>query len=183
MKPIIFCFFNTEYSSRFLLEWVKTVDYLLTNKIQFRVIHGESCNAFYAKQACLGGNVLSGEDQKPFDGKLEYSALFFISNNIIWKLTDIINIYNTFNSKKLDVLSANINNLESEDKIQEVEHVDFDFCIIRYGVFERLKYPWFIPHMAQNRDETLYREIGICKKFVDNNIIINVHCEVCLDYE
>ena len=72
---IVFNLFDSEYSGRFLKSWINLTTYLNQSGINYYISQHSSCNAFYAKQMCLGGNVLAGPKQVPFQGKIKYDYL------------------------------------------------------------------------------------------------------------
>ena len=72
---IVFNLFDSEYSGEFLRSWVNLTTYLNQTGIQYHVSHHSSCNAFYAKQMCLGGNVLAGPKQIPFQKRIRLKKM------------------------------------------------------------------------------------------------------------
>ena len=91
---IVFNLFDSSYSGSFLKSWVGLITYLNSTGIYYHVSQHNSCNAFYAKQMCLGGNVLSGPNQTPFQGTIKYDLLVFLSNQITLTPTQFIKLYN-----------------------------------------------------------------------------------------
>ena len=91
---VVFNLFENSYSSDFLKSWVTLITYLNQTGIKYFISQHTSCNAFYAKQMCLGGNVLSGPKQKPYQGTINYDLLVFLSNQIIFTPTQFIKMYN-----------------------------------------------------------------------------------------
>jgi hypothetical protein len=122
----IFCFYDLNYTPEFLKSWVNLSTILNKNKIPYNISTGDSCNAFYAKQKALKGNVLHGSNQKPFQGQYNYEYIVFLSGNILY--------------------------------------LDFDMVIIKYGVIEKLTYPWFRPWNPQNKQEQAFTDIDFCKR-------------------
>lgn len=176
MSKFIFCFYDLKYTREFLKSWVSLCSFLFTKNIQFLVTQGDSCNAFYAKQMCLGGSVLNGLNQKPFQSKVDYEYLVFLSGNIAFSVKDFVNLYNKCASNKLPFLSANIENRntnirESKNGISIVDHVEFDMTIIRKGVIEKLTYPWFKPHTPKNSIEMNFVDVDICNRIKHEAIV------------
>ena len=79
---VVFNLFDSTYSGAFLKSWVNLTSYLNKTGVNYFVSQHSSCNAFYAKQMCLGGNVLAGPKQVPFQNKIKYDTLVFLSNKI-----------------------------------------------------------------------------------------------------
>ena len=100
---IVFNLFDTNYSGQFLKSWVNLTTYLNKTGIRYYVSWHSSCNAFYAKQMCLGGNVLSGPNQVPYQKTIKYDILVFLSNKITFSSTQFVNLYNKFKDYKLDI--------------------------------------------------------------------------------
>ena len=86
----IFCFYDLNYTPEFLKSWVNLATILNNNKIPYNISPGNSCNAFYAKQLSLKGNVLQGKNQKPFQGQYNYEYIVFLSGNILFNNNNFI---------------------------------------------------------------------------------------------
>lgn len=183
---IIFCFYSLEYDSDFIQSWIKLVTHLIKNKIKFTLTTGDSCNAFYAKQMCLGGSVLEGSFQKPYQGKLKYEYIVFINNNIKFEVNDFIKLYNRCVKEKLPFLSANIKDRYYTQKkvdkdLLSVNRVEFDMVIIKKGIFEQLEYPWFRPHISKDNDEMDLIDVDICnrlKKEIGLDLLVDTNIKI-----
>tara|TARA_E500000318_G_scaffold68467_1_gene63280 strand:- start:4682 stop:5266 length:585 start_codon:yes stop_codon:yes gene_type:complete len=176
MTKFVFCFFDLSCTPEFLKSWVNLCHYLNHKGIQYLVTQGSSCNAFYAKQMCLGGNVLAGPKQNPFQGRLKYEQLVFLSGSISFSVGDFINIINKSNNLGLSFISAKVKNrFKTANKfinnIAIVEHTEFDMTIIRRGVLEKLTYPWFKPHVSKSKKDTNFVDIDICKRIREEAMI------------
>ena len=169
MINFIFCFYDLGYSPQFLKSWVNLCNFLNKKKVKYLITQGDSCNAFYAKQMCLGGSVLAGSKQKPFQGRTKYSTLVFLSNNIIFTVEDFVKLVNRFNKLNLPTLSANVegrNKLigEYHNNIALAERVEFDMTLIRSGIIEKLSYPWFKPHIPEDNIDREFVDVEICRR-------------------
>jgi hypothetical protein len=169
-SKIVFCLTGTSFSGRFFDCFLELVVYCVRQKIRFVFTRGESPVVYYARNMCLGGDVLRGENQKPFDGKIDYTHLMWIDNDIIFKpaqfqkLLDydkniISGIYlmsdqmhfatvKEWDEEKFkkqgcfDFLTHN----DIKDKgLLDVAYTGMGFMLIKKGVFESLSYPWFRP--------------------------------------
>ena len=67
---VVFNLFDSTYSGAFLKSWVNLTSYLTKTGVNYFVSQHSSCNAFYAKQMCLGGNFLQDLNKYPFKIKL-----------------------------------------------------------------------------------------------------------------
>lgn len=176
MNKFVFCFYDLNYTPEFVKSWVSLCNVLNNQNIKYIITQGQSCNAFYAKQMCLGGSVLSGPKQKPFQSRLNYEYLVFISGNIIFTVNDFIKLYNKITKLNLSFLSAKVKNRYKTDgkfvnNIALAKHTEFDLTIVRKGVFEKLSYPWFKPHVSKSKKETEFVDIDICRRIREEAMI------------
>jgi len=169
---IVFNLFDTNYSGQFLKSWVNLTTYLNNTGIRYYVSWHSSCNAFYAKQMCLGGNVLSGPKQIPYQKTIKYDILVFLSNKITFSSTQFVKLYNKFKDYKF--LSGRVDGrykaLTENNQYIKADYLDFDFVFIRKGVFEELEYPWFRPHVSATESEQHFVDIDICRRIRKQNI-------------
>lgn len=175
-KPlnIVFCLPGSNYSGNFLKCWTNLQKYCFNNNINPILSQHYSCNIYYSRTMCLDGNSKNGKYQKPFQGNLEYDYLMWIDSDIIFNVNqfskllshnlDIVSgLYLTHNNreyatvKNWDVETYKKNGrfdfLKKEDiktnDLFEVSYTGFGFMLIKYGVFEKLKYPWFKPRFIE----------------------------------
>tara|TARA_Y100000310_G_scaffold251271_1_gene257727 strand:+ start:1223 stop:1804 length:582 start_codon:yes stop_codon:yes gene_type:complete len=179
---IVFNLFDDFYSGRFLRAWVNLSTYLNSTGIQYFVSQHTSCNAFYAKQMCLGGNVLAGPKQTPYQKSIKYDILVFLSNKITFSPTQFVKLYNKFKDYKF--LSGKVDGrykiLTEDDNYIKADYLDFDFVFIRKGVFEELEYPWFRPYISTTEEEQQCIDIDICRRIREQNIDLIIDKEVDL---
>ena len=66
-----------------------------------------------------------------------------------------------------------------------VEYVGFGFLLCKYGIFEKLKYPWFEPTFLQIKDvkDFSMEDVTVCLKLKKEKIDIHVHPEVVVGHE
>lgn len=176
MNKFIFCFYDLNYTPEFVKSWVALCSFLLTNKVKFLTTQGDSCNAFYAKQMCLGGSVLAGPKQAPFQGRVKYEYLVFLSGKTAFSVKDFLSLYTKCTKLGLPFMSANIkgrNKLSGEfiNNIALADHAEFDMVIIRNGVFEKLTYPWFKPHVSKNAKQMDFVDVDICRRLREEAMI------------
>ena len=180
---VVFNLFDFNYSGEFLKSWVNLTTYLNKTGIFYHVSQHASCIAFYAKQMWLGGNVLRGPKQVPYQNTINYDVLVFLSNKITFTPTHFVKLCNEF-EKGYDFLSGRCDGRykkQSEtDSTIIAEYLDFDFVFIRKGVFEKLKYPWFRPHKCTTKFEQQFVDIDICKRIKDLDIELIISKDVDL---
>ena len=169
---IVFNLFDSNYSAEFLKSWVTLTTYLNNTGVHYHISQHASCNAFYAKQMCLGGNVLSGPKQLPYQKVIKYDILVFLSNNIIFTPSQFIKLYNkSFNYKFISgKVDGRYKALTEADNFIKADYLDFDFVFIQHGVFEELEYPWFRPHVSTSGSEQQFVDIDICHRIKEQNI-------------
>ena len=99
---IVFCLPGNSYSGNFLKCWHELTIFCLHNNINPILSQNYSCNIYYSRSLCLGGNSTLGEFQKPFDNKIDYDYLMWIDSDVIFKPSDLIRLL----SHKLDIVSG-----------------------------------------------------------------------------
>ena len=173
---IVFNLFDSEYSGRFLKSWINLTTYLNQTGINYYVSHRSSCNAFYAKQMCLGGNVLAGPKQVPFQQKIKYDVLVFLSNKISFTPTQFVKLYNKFKDYKFlsGRLDGRYKTLSQDPDYIIADYLEFDLVLIRKGVFEELGYPWFRPHISTTEQEQQFIDIDICNRIKEQGIKLTI---------
>ena len=169
---IVLNLFDSAYSAEFLKSWITLTTYLNKTGVRYYISQYVSCNAFYAKQMCLGGNVLSGPKQIPYQKKIKYDILVFLSNKITFTPAQFIKLYNKSSDYKF--ISGKVDGrykpLIEDDTFIKADYLDFDFVFIQNGVFEKLEYPWFRPHVSTSVSEQQFVDIDICRRIKKQNI-------------
>jgi len=184
---VVFCLTGNSFSGNFLDSFTDTLHFCKMNDIPHKISRAESSVVYFVRNKALGGDVLRGVDQKPFNGQLDYSHLMWIDNDIIFKPSDfqklldhdkdiVSGVYMMQGGRNLatvekwdeDFFKKNgyfqfwteddINNREG---LVEVDYTGFGFMLIKKGVFESLKYPWFRP---------IFHSIGNCTDFSSEDV-------------
>lgn len=176
---VIFCMPGASYSSKFFQNWTQFVIDCLHNNISISLSQNYDPVIYYARNKCLGGSVLRGKNQKPYDGKLKYDYLMWIDSDIMFKFEDfkkllardvsiVSGLYRTQGGQnyvavkdwdeKFFKKNAYFPMLKEEDvadktDLMEVSYVGFGFVLVKYGIFESLQYPWFQPIMHDLGDD------------------------------
>lgn len=120
---------------------------------------------------CLGADVRRGENQKPFDEKIDYSHLMWIDSDILFnpqqfqKLIDddkdiVSGLYLMDNGQQFasvkdwdeEYFKKNSSfqflsprDIENQKELIDMSYTGFGFMLIKKGVFESMSYPWFKP--------------------------------------
>lgn len=168
---IVFCLPGNNFSGNFLDCWSETLLWCVRNNIQPILSRRQSCNIYYVRNMCLGGDVTRGIEQKPFDGQIDYDYLMWIDSdqifnpNQIKQLLDrkkdiVAGIYKMEDGKQFAVVKdwdedffkrhgyfhfLNEEDIKGQNDLIEVSYVGFGFMLIKKNVFESMTYPWFRP--------------------------------------
>lgn len=174
-KPmtVVFCFPGTSFTSGFLKGWSSLLISLPRYNIKPLLGLGESSNVYLVRSICLEADVRRGEDQKPFNGEIDYDYIMWIDSDQIFSPEQFFQLL----SHKKDIVSGTYmtsggktlvtvekcdedhfrehgtykfmtpEDLSQKKDLFEVDYTGFGFLLVKRGVFESLKYPWFNPVM------------------------------------
>lgn len=81
---VVFCLPGNEFSGRFLECWTGLVSWCQGNGIVPLLSRQYSCNVYYSRELCLGGDVLRGPHQEPFNGEVDYDYLMWIDSDMVF---------------------------------------------------------------------------------------------------
>ena len=166
---IVFCMPGREYSREFLLSWSDLLMQATAKGHQCMISQQYSSVVHFARAKCLGGDVTKGPDQKPFQGGVEYDAMMWIDSDIIFKPEDFFKIlesphdvtaglYMMEDLTHLAVVkdwdtdmflkNGTFKFIRPDDLVGAAQYVKVAYAgmgwmLIRKGVVEDLKYPWF----------------------------------------
>lgn len=182
---LVLCLPGNNFSGKFLDSLFVFYSWCIQNQIQLFVSRQESCNIYYVRNLCLGGQALAGKNQKPWQGTIDYDYMLWIDSDIIFNPNDFIKLYNM----NVDVASGlylmdcgkdsslyaavevwDENYFEqyghfefvTKESLKEktapfpVNYCGFGFILIKRGVAESISYPFFEPK---------YSKIGNCYDF------------------
>lgn len=208
---ILFCLPGREYSGNFLQCWTNLLGYCYNKGHSVIYSQKYSCNIYYVRNMCLGGNILAGENQKPFGGKLDYDYMLWVDNDVLFTpqqfqqlldhKEDIVSgiykmdggtHYATVPYWDEDYFQQNgsfqfmddvvLNDFKSKYKKLPVVYTGFGFMLVKRGVFESMKYPWFKPEFVNIRGSTDFtmEDVAWCREatklgykvMIDPNIVV-----------
>lgn len=222
MVKVIFCLPGRTFSNHFLNSWSS----LLSNCGQFNVTPflrlAYSNNIYIVRNSCLEANKDGPENQKPFQGKVNYDYIMWIDSDNIFTSEQFKTLLNTMEQNKNIHILAGIYLGEDQNRFMthylpedklfkkfksefiEPKHLKslpkkpfpvlftgMGFMLVRYGVTEALKYPWFEPRTIEYRsgeriivgDDASFcvkaKEAGY-QTFVDPRIIVGHEKSVIL---
>jgi hypothetical protein len=170
-KKLVICLPGSSFSGKFVECLLELINYLATNNIQFVISRGESPVVYYARNMCLGGDNLRGEEQKPFNGTVEYTHMLWIDSDIIFSPNHVQVLLNHdkdivsgvyLMADRVHYASVEVwdedyfvqhgsfkflspKDLENKKDLIDVAYTGFGFMLVKKGVFESLNYPWFRP--------------------------------------
>jgi hypothetical protein len=166
---VVFCMPGREYSREFLLAWSDLLMQASSKGHQVMISQNYSSVVHFARTKCLGGDVLKGPDQKPFQGQVEYDAMMWIDSDIVFKPEDFFRILESphdvtaglYMMEDMQHMAAvkdwneeyfqkygTFKFIRPEDVVgapeyMEVAYAGMGWMLIRKGVVENIKYPWF----------------------------------------
>jgi hypothetical protein len=169
---IIFCLPGNTFSGRFLDSFINVLMYCIKNGINFIVSRQEDSVVYYVRNKCLGGSVLRGEKQLPFDGKINYTHIMWIDSDTIFSVKhfeallkhsdlDIVaGVYSMADGRHYAAVEQwdeeyfqkngtfrflPIEEFKDKKGLMEMVYSGFGFVLVKKGVFETVGYPWFRP--------------------------------------
>jgi hypothetical protein len=188
---IVFCMPGRTYSREFLLAWSDLLIQATAKGHQCMISQQYSSVVHFARARCLGGDVLKGPDQKPFQGQVEYDAMMWIDSDMVFKPEDFFNILESphdvtagiymmedlqhlavvkdwdteYFSKTGTFKFLSPPDLENEPQYVPVSYAGMGWMLIRKGVLEDLKYPWFWSPLQQVGElvDMSSEDVALCK--------------------
>lgn len=207
---IVFCLPGKQYSGVFLKSWTDLISRCMAKGIETILSQRYSPNIYMARNFCLGGDIFRGKNQKPFQG-FEYDYILWIDSDIICSFSG----FETLMSRNLDFVcglykNTNIRDttavkefsvqrllsqekpkfITSEEAEKETEPFPVSFCglgfsLMKYGVLEKLKYPWFRPYWVSVGDifDFTTEDISICWMLKEMGVTTYVDPKVVVMHE
>ena len=138
-----------------------------------------------------------GVDQKPFDGKVDYDYIMWIDSDMVfkpeqffklldhekdvvsgmYKMSDNVN-YATVENMDEDFFEqwAYYQFMQDKDieaknkKLFKVDYTGMGWMLVKYGVIEKMKYPWFHPRIQKYKagwEEFVWDDVEFCMRIRD----------------
>jgi len=179
MVKVVFCMPGRQYSREFLLAWSDLLMQATAKGHQCMISQQYSSVVHFARAKCLGGDVLKGPDQKPFQGQVEYDIMMWIDSDVVFRPEDFFALLEsphdvtagmymmedlqhlatvkewdedffakngTFKFMKPEDIGR-VNGVDSDPsdaaRYLPVAYTGMGWMMIRKGVVEDIKYPWF----------------------------------------
>lgn len=172
---IIFCLPGRSFSNNFLLSWSELLIHLYKLGFNVKISQKYTSNVYYVRNMCLGGDVMRGVSQKPFNG-MHYDYIMWIDSDIVFDVNQFLTLlrhnkpivsglylmdggtkYATVKDWDIEFFKKNSSfqfltpkfvekwKQQHPNKLMEVEYTGFGFLLCKKGVFEKINYPWFEP--------------------------------------
>ena len=148
MVKVVFCMPGRQYSREFLLAWSDLLMQASSRGHQIMISQQYSSVVHFARAKCLGGDVLKGPDQKPFQGGVDYDTMMWIDSDIVFKPEDFFALLEsphdvTAGMYMMEDLQHLATVVVGAPQYVPVAYTGMGWMMIRRGVVENLKYPWF----------------------------------------
>jgi len=202
---------GNNFSGNWLDSFLVFYNWCIKSKITVMLSRRESCNIYYVRNMCLNADSTKGENQKPFQGAIDYDYILWIDSDNVFSIEDFLKLYNlkkeiasglylTQNGKHF----ATVKDWNEEfykqngsfefltpEKIKGkkepfvVDYTGFGFILIKKGVFEKLQYPWFRPIWKKFGDinEFTMEDVSFCHLVRELGMKVWVHPEVIVKHE
>ena len=208
---IMLCLPGNSFSGRFMDCVIELITYFMHNNIGVAISRKESSVVYYVRNMCLGGDVLRGKNQKPYDGKVDYTHMLWIDSDVIFTPQqfqillnhnkDIVSgIYMmgngihfaTVENWDLEHFKKNGSfqfytekDIKNRTGLIQVAYTGFGFILIKKGVFESLEYPWFRPifYDIGNAHDFCSEDTAFCQLAIEKGFKIYIDPRVRVGHE
>ena len=209
---ILFCMPGRTYSREFLLCWSDLLMQCANKGHQVMISQQYSSVVHFARAKCLGGDVLKGKDQKPFQGQMEYDVLMWIDSDIVFKPEDLFALLESPHDVTAGVyMMEDLQNfatvkewnkeyfekkgtfkfLRPDDIIgapqyMQVAYTGMGWMMIRKGVVEDLKYPWFHSDLEKVTDDIVdmnSEDVTFCKALWEAGHPIHIDTKIRVGHQ
>ncbi len=185
---------------------------LIKKGYQVHILNAYSSFVPFSRMKTLGLDVLRGADQKPFGGTLDYDVWLTIDSDIIFTTDQVIQLIE--DTKTYPVVSGlyrmsdqvhyacvkkwdmdyfkqtgsfefmKVNGLELTP-YTNVAYNGMGFFACRFGVIEKLKYPYFHYPMIEHEGlrDTCSEDVAFCKNLTDIGFDIMVNTNLVVGHE
>jgi len=208
---IVFCLPGPSFSGRFLQCWTELYRACLASGITPILSQRYSCNIYYVRTLCAGGDVRGGELQKPFGGTVDYDYMMWIDSDIQFSPENFFQLLQhqkdissglylmeggnhfacvkdwneEFFQKNGCFEFLKPEDIKDHTHLIPVNYVGMGWMLVKRGVFEKLKYPWFEPLRKKIGDYTDFtmEDVTFCHKSLDAGFTINIDPTIIVGHE
>ena len=170
-KNVIIAFPGKEFSGTFLMQWSESLLKLTQLGYKIALTNDYSAYVPFTRMMTLGLDTMRGNEQKPFDGKVDYDVWVTIDSDIIFtpkhlieliedtdKYPVISGMYKMSNSKYIAAVKEwnlvhfikngvyefiDPETFDKDLKHHEVAYVGMGFMACTREVLEKIEYPYF----------------------------------------
>jgi hypothetical protein len=208
---IIACIPGDNFSSAFLVAWTNLVHHCFMKGHTLLLSPGVSSMVHFARAQTLGCDVLKGANQKPFDGKVNYDYILWIDSDVIITPRDFDLLLESPHAVTCGrymmaggVMYAIVKDWDESffqqhgtfqfltdhdiDKLQKtgdryhvVAYAGMGCMLMKRGVIEALKYPYFTSPILQTGDniqDICSEDTSICRRLTKVGIPIHLDINV-----
>jgi hypothetical protein len=157
----------------------------------FSISQNYSSVVHFARAKCLGGDVLKGPDQKPFQGQIDYDVMMWIDSDIVFKPDDFFRILESphkvtsgvYMMEDMQHIAAvkdwneeyfkkygTFKFLRPDDIVgvstyMQVANPGMGWMLIHKGVVQNIKYPWFHSELQKVGDlvDMSSEDVAFCR--------------------
>ena len=175
-KRVVFCLPGQTYSREFLMSWSALMSECMARGVTPILSQQYDAVVHFARAKCLGGNVVKGPSQKPFQGKIEYDYLMWVDSDVVFNAADFFKLlesphdvtaglYMMADREHYPVVRAYDNDyFVANGTYQYLTQADVDaetsryvqaafagmgWMLVKKGVVEAMEYPWFFADVRE----------------------------------
>jgi hypothetical protein len=182
MVKVVFCVPGQLFSNTFLQCWTDLILACPHLGVQpLCPVFPYISNVYISRNVCLLGRPELGINQKPFQGKIDYDYLMWIDSDSEWKIRDFKNLLDLMEANRhIHILSGVYmhgngetlvtideggdlvvpSELENMSELVKMPYTGMGFMMVRRGVFEYIRYPWFIPILPKDEQGNIIDIMG-----------------------
>ena len=200
-----------EYSREFLLAWSDLLMQATAKGHLMMISQQYSSVVHFARAKCLGGDVRKGPDQKPFQGEVDYDVMMWIDSDVVFRPDDFFallesphevtaGLYMMENLQEFATVkdwdedfflkNGHFKFLRPDDIVGAPQYVPVAYTgmgwmMIRKGVVESLKYPWFFSPLQTvgSLVDMNSEDVSFCRAVTDAGFTIHVDTKVRVGHQ
>lgn len=204
---------GNRFSDKFLQSWTELLIWCGRNNINPLTSYAYDSNVYYVRARCLGASVDRGEYQIPFNGTIKYDYIMWIDSDMVFHPshleqllelnTDVATgIYKTADQETYATVEKwDTEQYKKEGKFHfltpddvrryrasviEVDYSGMGWMLMKKGVVENLKYPWFAPvwiDVGNNMKEFSSEDVAFCQRIREAGYKIMANTNVVIGHE
>lgn len=209
---IVFCLPGGTYSREFLLSWTNLLMQATAKGHEVMISQQYSSVVHFARSKCLGGDARKGVDQKPFQGAIDYDALMWIDSDMVFRPEDFFSLLESphdvtaglYMMEDLTNFAAvekwdagafaekgsfkfmNPDDIKDAPQYMPVVYTGMGWMLIRKGVVESIKYPWFFSPLEQITDTIVdmnSEDVSFCRAIAAAGHTIHVDTKIRVGHQ